>query len=119
MSEEPQHPLTHLCPACGQPVEFPFELTGAPLQCAACGDQFLIDDGEEPEEIATADEQERLDNLRITRITGLRRANYRSRSHAIIAAIACGAQMVLYTNQSTCSFHHSTLGSAKPSVPLA
>src|SRR5206468_2793598 len=44
---------------------------------------------EEPEEIATADEQERLDNLRITRITGLRRANYRSRSHAIIAAIVC------------------------------
>lgn len=89
-ADEPQHPLTHPCPACGQPVEIPTEVTGAPLQCPACGEQFVIDDEEaEPQIDMPSSSEDELDARRIERISKLRRSIYRSRSHAIIATVVC------------------------------
>jgi len=88
--EPPQHPLTHPCPACGQPVDLPTLPTGQPLQCAACGEQFIIDDEQrEPQVELPVRNEDELDTIRIERISKLKRSLYRSRSHAIIAAAAC------------------------------
>ena len=90
MSDEPQHPLTHPCPACGQSVAIPVELTGAPLQCPACGEQFIIDDEPpDPEIDLPVSAEDRLDLPRMKQIAQLRRATERSRSHALIAAVVC------------------------------
>jgi len=99
MFDEPsQHPLTYPCPSCGQPVEIPTEPTAGPLQCPACGEQFIIDD--EPSnlefEVPQTTEDE-LDARRIERISKLRRSIYRSRSHAIIAAVVCAVGAIQLT----------------------
>ena len=94
MPDDPEQHSAISCPACGQQVEIS-TISGAPLRCDECGEQFIIDD-EPPdphiEDAPTADEH--LELARIAQISRLRRATYRSRSHAIIAAVVCGVALV-------------------------
>src|SRR5262245_19039332 len=66
----------------------------------------VVDDVDDAEETAdaespeAADRQEELDGLRIRQLASLRRSEYRSRSHAIIAMLVCAvaaAQLALRT----------------------
>src|SRR4051812_10448748 len=64
------------------------------LRCKSCGhEDFLPADDlpgdEAAEEPAQQSSEDRLDELRIQRQVTLRRATYRSNSHAVIAAIVC------------------------------
>jgi predicted RNA-binding Zn-ribbon protein involved in translation (DUF1610 family) len=94
MSNDVEHPPTSFCPRCGQSVEIPREVA-VPLQCPACGEQFIIDDEPaDPEIEFSKTSEDELELGRIMQISKLRLATYRSRSHAIIAAIVCVVALV-------------------------
>src|SRR3954454_15523866 len=73
------------CPHCGEIIAVPSSGT-VEFACPQCGGTFAtISDDRAP---ATPSREEELDALRIRQLSTLRRATYRSRSYAMIAATA-------------------------------
>lgn len=84
------------CPHCGALVNTADAPPGEVLQCPTCQSEFSVPDSD-----AVSDAlPDALDSLRIRQVAALKRATYRSRSHALIAAAGCAvavAQLVMMT----------------------
>ena len=85
MSDAPP-PIAYACPTCGQPVEVTPLADVRYVTCPSCGDEFSVPAADVPGAITRDDE---LDGLRIRQLATARRAAYRARSYAIIAAAVC------------------------------
>src|SRR5687768_14742946 len=83
MSDEP---IAFACPTCGQAVDVPPAADVQYVACPSCGEEFTVPAADVPGAITRDDE---LDGLRIRQLATARRAAYRARSYAIIAAIVC------------------------------
>jgi hypothetical protein len=92
-----------ICPHCQQSVDIAPHSGQQFVYCPHCNAEFSL-----PHEQVLDERAAELDGLRIRQLSTLRRAAYRSRSYAIIAAGACAvvaAQLVLLTIR-----HVRTLG---------
>jgi hypothetical protein len=81
------------CPHCGQPADVSACLADQPALCPHCAGEFSL-----PLQTPPDDRADELDGHKIRQLATLRRAAYRSRSYAIIAAGACAvaaAQLLL------------------------
>src|SRR5688572_24186871 len=83
MSDEP---IAFACPTCGQAVDVPPAADVQYVTCPSCGEEFTVPAADVPGAITRDDE---LDGLRIRQLATARRAAYRARSYAIIAAVVC------------------------------
>src|SRR5688572_27805126 len=83
MSDEP---IAFACPTCGQAVDVPPAADVQYVACPSCGEEFTVPAADVPGAITRDDE---LDGLRIRQLATARRAAYRARSYAIIAAAVC------------------------------
>ena len=84
------------CPHCGGAMLITPSSVEQVIECPACHQQATIPATAPIEQPAAAEDQ--LDHLRITQRATLRRALYRGRSYAIIAAVVCavaGVQLAI------------------------
>lgn len=91
------------CPQCGQGVSFTQCEVAQLLVCPHCGNEFIAPSSDGSTELPAADSepvrvaQDELDAIRIRQVSMGRRATYRARSYAFIAASACavlGIQLI-------------------------
>ncbi len=97
----------HQCPECGEA----FDAERNPpargfLQCPSCGAQFVVSDepvddafnepDREPSEIRIDEDRgaDELDGVRIRKLTALRRAAFRARTHTLVGAVVCAVAVV-------------------------
>ena len=81
-------PAEYACPSCGQPVAVTPRRDEQIIACPSCAGEFTVPAAAvETDETTERDEQ--LDGLRIRQLATARRAAYRARSYAIIAATVC------------------------------
>ena len=81
-------PANYACPTCGQPVAVTAARDEQIAACPSCGGEFTVPAATVETDDATA-RDEQLDGLRIRQLATARRAAYRARSYAVIAAAVC------------------------------
>lgn len=94
---ESPSPMIYTCPGCGEQVSIDAGTLEPTAICPYCSIQFAVDSGlaidaedyQRARRALEANHQAELDSLRIRQISAMKRAAYRTRSYAILAAFTC------------------------------